>query len=149
MLADYKLYWDPKSNLLFFPQYETELLEGDPKDPSMKFKVRKYKPDHSLEKYGYPYFEAVKIASFGTWGTFGWDEDSILKRLLSTINSDKDEDEFFAKKNDNALFREFAKAYPPFRNARFPPEKSDLLFKDSGVPLMAKIRKPRKSKESK
>ena len=28
MLSDYKLYWDPKSNLLFFPQCDTTRSDG-------------------------------------------------------------------------------------------------------------------------
>lgn len=148
MLADYKLYWDPKSNLLFFPQYDTSLLKGDPKDPSTRFKVQKYRPAFDLEKYGYPHFEAVLIACFGTWGAFGWTNEAILKCFIDTIDSDNEEDWFFAKNENNEAFREFAKANPSFRNAKFPPEKSDLLFKDSGVPLKAKIRKPRSPKKA-
>lgn len=144
MLADYKLYWDPKSNLLFFPSYETELVEGSEKDLTKLFKVQKYRPIKSLEKDGFPHFEAVKIASFGTWGLMGWCKTLILKKLMSTIDSTKDEDELFEKKAVNSMFRDFVKAHPSFRNARFPPENSDLLFKNSGVPLLAKIRKPSK-----
>ena len=138
MLADMKLYWDPKSNLLFFPEYETEPVEGD--DRKMTFELRKYRPCSGCGLDGYPWFEAVKIASFGTWGIMGWDEESIIYSLLKSVNTTSKADEFYEKHAVNVLLRKFVKANPSFKRVRFA-KKKEL---SSGVPKAARIRKPAK-----
>ena len=156
MLADYKLYWDPKSNLLFFPQYDTKPVRGFAKKPL--FSVCRFRPYEGCGLGGYPWFEAVKIASFGTWGLLtyglrakkiGKDLGKIIARdIVLAMSSRKKSDELFTNAKCNAAFREFAKANPSLRDARFAEPGSKLVLKASGIPRSARIPKPRAAKRA-
>lgn len=112
MLADYKLYWDPKSNLIFFPAFETEAVgETQPRG----FAVERFRPCGFLAEkgYRYPSFEAVLLASFGTWGIFEFGYEDILKALTSPEGPEfKDADV-----RDN--FRKFLTDNPKFKDTRY------------------------------
>lgn len=112
MLADHKLYWDPKSNLLFIPGFETE---ADGETQPRGFAIKQFRQSHFLAEkgYSYPSFEAVLLASFGTWGLLGYAYGEILKDLMRP-NSLK-----FADKDVRANFRKFVKDHPELKDTRF------------------------------
>lgn len=140
MLADYKLYWDPKSNMLFIPDYDTKPIDGDTKD---NFSVRRFRPFESLEKYGneYPWFEAVLICSFGTWGLVGIGLMSVAERLRKYAKSRRKRDRVFTQDRINRKFLEFTKEHPEFANTGFDVGKVR-------VPKSARIRRPRAAKRA-
>lgn len=112
MLADHKLYWDPKSNLLFFPAFETEAVgETQPRG----FAVERFRPcGFIIEKgYSYPSFEAVLLASFGTWGLLGYAYEEILKDFTRL------EGPGFKHADVRANFRKFVEDNPKFKDTRF------------------------------
>lgn len=112
MLADYKLYWDPKSNLLFIPTFETTGARGvHPR----RFDIEKFRPCDFLAERGilYPSFKAVLLANFGTWGLVGYAHSEILKDF-TRLNGPG-----FVDKGVRANFQKFVEDHPNFKNTRF------------------------------
>lgn len=112
MLANYKLYWDPKSNLLFIPGFETE---ADGETQPRGFAVERFRPCSYIteEGYSYPSFEAVHLVSFGTWGLLGYPRSHILRDLTRPKGFD------FAEQDMRNSFRKFVKDNPKFKDTRF------------------------------
>lgn len=119
MLANYKLYWDPKSNLLFIPGFETE---ADGETQPRGFAVERFRPCGFITEkgYSYPSFEAVYITCFGTWGLLGYPRSHILRDLISSKGPG------FTDQDVRANFRKFVEDRPEFRNTRFA-AKEDCL----------------------
>lgn len=116
MLADHKLYWDPKSNLLFIPGFETEAVgETQPRG----FAIERFRPCDFIteEGYNYPSFEAVLLASFGTWGLMGYAYEELLKDLT------RPEGPEFKDADVRANFRKFIEDHPEFKDTRFATEE--------------------------
>lgn len=112
MLADHKLYWDPKSNLLFIPRFETVAVgETQPRG----FAIERFRPcDFITEKgYSYPSFKAVLLASFGTWGLLGYAYEEILKDFT------RPEGPGFADQDVRDNFRKFVEDNPKFKDTRY------------------------------
>lgn len=122
MLDEHRLYWDPKSNLLFFPDFETEAsCETQPRG----FVVERFYPK---ENDDYPSFEAVYLARFGRWDTCGCCfRESILKKL---VNFD---DSGYQDADVRTNFRKFVEEHPEFRSTRFAAKEECI----EGVPKEA------------
>ena len=61
----------------------------------------------------YPSFEAVLLASFGTWGLLGYPYEQILKDFTDLKGPG------FKNKSVRANFRKFVEDHPKFKNTRF------------------------------
>lgn len=108
MLADYVMYWDPKSNKLFFPSFESLPVGRTFSD----FRIRKFKPFRHLEGR-YPRFKAVDITHFGTWGLFGFNEDEFLRKYIRKGKSP------YRNATITERFRKFIKKHPELKDATF------------------------------
>lgn len=127
-MCDTNLFWCPKSNQLFIPKYDVTSYHTD----DSEFIVGKYRPCRALigREYeynkSYPWFEAVDLCDFGTWGSFGWTNEGMLKTFTSKSRVFKDK-----RTNDN--FLAFRKQHPEFKNAKFA-EPEDSIH---GIPREA------------
>lgn len=113
MLEEHRLYWDPRSNLLFFPTFETVSVGGaQPRN----FAVERFRPCDALvgDDGNCLFFEAVFIARFGRWDTCGCCfRESVLKKLVNY------EDYGFHDADVRANFRKFVEDDPKFKDTRF------------------------------
>ena len=126
-MTEIKLYWDPKSNLLFFPDFETKpVKETKPRD----FVVERFRPcDTLVGDEGDYSFEAVYIARFGRWDVCGCCfRESTLRKLVNYKDSG------FQDADMRANFRKFVEDHPRFENTRFATDEDDCV---SGVPMTA------------
>lgn len=126
MLLDYIMYWDPKSNKLFFPAFGSVPVGRSFSD----FRTRKFKPVEFLEGK-YPRFEAVDIAHFGTWGLVGFNKEGFLRKYIRKGKSPY-RDATIAER-----FRKYIKKHPELKDATFADAKD--CDGDSGIPRSAVI----------
>lgn len=135
MLADYKLYYCPKSNKLFIPGYETEPVSGK---HSNRFPIEKFRPSSGCNfTKDYPWFEAILLCSFGTWGLMGWDNDGIIEKFTDEKNPP------FKSKKTQCAFKDFIKQYPKFAKEVKFAKKTDCT---DSVPTTAIIHQKKKGK---
>lgn len=145
MLADCKLYWDPESNLLFFPEFETTRSDGA--DTTGDFDVHEFRPDCPGIS-GCPRFNAVMMFSFGTWGLLPRERIlGCLKKAVDACLAGR-RMRLYRDKSTNMLFRRFVKSSPEIGDARFAVAGDCAKRRGWGIPLTAKIGKRKKSKES-
>lgn len=127
MLEEHKLFWDPRSNLLFIPTFETVSVE---ETQPRGFAVERFRPcDALVGDDGNYSFEAVLLARFGRWDTCGCCfHESTLKKLVNY------KDYGFQSEDMRADFQKFVDAHPKFQNTRFATKEDDCV---SGVPMTA------------
>lgn len=126
MLLDYIMYWDPKSNKLFFPTFDSVPIGR----PFSDFRTRKFKPVEHLEGE-YPRFKAVDIAHFETWGLIGFDRGEFLRKYIRK-GKPPYRDATIAER-----FRKYIKKHPELKDATFVDKKD--CDGDSGIPRSAVI----------
>lgn len=114
MLADYKMYWDPKSNRLFFPKYETEPASISDHD-DYAFNIERFKQSSYLESKGetYPTFEAVLMVVFGTWGLIGFSSSAFLEKYIRQGKSP------YKTEKMTKNYQDFLELHPEFKEAEF------------------------------
>lgn len=150
MLADYKLYWDPKSNLLFFPQCDTTRSDGA--KTTGDFNVHEFRPDDACcpRISSCPRFNAVLMFSFGTWGLIQYPEKRILEDLRKAVDECrtgvKTRLSLYKNKSTNVLFRKFVEANPDIADVRFAVDGDCAKRRGWGIPKTAIVRKTRAEK---
>lgn len=143
MLADYKFYWDPKGNLLFFPQCDTTRSDGA--DTTGDFEVHEFRPDdaHCPRISGCPRFSAVLMFSFGTWGLLQFSDERIIEDLRKAIDACKTGERMslYRNKSTNVLFRKFVKDHPEIVDVGFAVDGDCAKRHGWGVPKTAVVRR--------
>lgn len=109
MLADYRLYWDPRSNKLFIPAFDTKpVTPGN----ETEFVIDRFRPTHEGCRCR-PWFEAVYMGSFGTWGLVGVSYTSIIKCFTDLKRN------IFGSKDMENKRKEFMMKFPQFKEVTF------------------------------
>lgn len=137
MLANYKLYWCPKSNKLFIPGYDTEPVTAG---NTTEFIIEKFRPLQGCKIDHYSWFEAIHMVSFGTWGLMGHSNESIIK-CLTDPKCRAFDSEYMADK-----LKEFIIKFPQFKEVTF--ATADDCVKGN-IPKTAVVAKAKASKSKK